>query len=298
MRCGSRCAPRWRTSAQAGGRAPRGSQPSVPDAGLLAAMPAYLPNGGGLAAKLVSLFPGNAGSRLPTHQAVVLVFDPESGEPLALLDGTSITTRRTAAGSALSAELLAREDAETLAILGTGVQARGARRGDGPGASGATRARRGTQPRARGCAVLGPRGLARAGGSAGRQLRRGLCGRGHRLRRDPCHRTRGPARAPPAGGARDLGGLQHRGSRGRLGDRGGRTGGRRVPRRRARGAAGGLQRPAPAHGGRAHRSRARPRRDRRAAAGHEAGAYRRRTRSRCTSPSASPPRTSRPRTSS
>jgi ornithine cyclodeaminase len=54
----------------------------------------------------------------------VIVFDAESGEPLALLDGTSITTLRTAAGSALSAELLARPDARTLAILGTGVQAR------------------------------------------------------------------------------------------------------------------------------------------------------------------------------
>jgi alanine dehydrogenase len=53
-----------------------------------------------------------------------MVFDTESGEPLALLDGTSITTLRTAAGSALSAELLARPDARTLAVLGTGVQAR------------------------------------------------------------------------------------------------------------------------------------------------------------------------------
>jgi alanine dehydrogenase len=96
----------------------------VPGRGFLAAMPAYLSTGGGLAAKLVSLFPGNAESALPTHQAVVVVFDAESGEPLALLDGTSITTLRTAAGSALSAELLAREDAATLAILGTGVQAR------------------------------------------------------------------------------------------------------------------------------------------------------------------------------
>ena len=77
-----------------------------------------------LAAKLVSLFPANAGTRLPTHQAVVIVFDADCGEPQALLDGTSITTLRTAAGSALSAELLAREDAATLAILGTGVQAR------------------------------------------------------------------------------------------------------------------------------------------------------------------------------
>jgi alanine dehydrogenase len=72
----------------------------------------------------VSLFPGNAGTSLPTHQAVVIVFGADSGEPVALLDGTSITTLRTAAGSALSAELLAPEGAATLAILGTGVQAR------------------------------------------------------------------------------------------------------------------------------------------------------------------------------
>jgi alanine dehydrogenase len=91
---------------------------------LLAAMPAYLPGVGGLAAKLVSLFPGNAGTSLPTHQAVVLVFDARTGQPLALLDGTSITAARTAAGSALSTELLARTDSRVLAILGTGVQAR------------------------------------------------------------------------------------------------------------------------------------------------------------------------------
>ncbi|HEX6877137.1 MAG TPA: ornithine cyclodeaminase family protein [Nocardioidaceae bacterium] len=97
---------------------------TIPDRGLLAAMPAHLQCSGGLAAKLVSLFPGNAGTRLPTHQAVVIVFDADCGEPLALLDGISITTLRTAAGSALSAELLARQDAATLAVLGTGVQAR------------------------------------------------------------------------------------------------------------------------------------------------------------------------------
>lgn len=95
----------------------------VGERGLLATMPGYLP-GGGLAAKLVSLFPGNAGTARPTHQAVVIVFDPDTGQPVALLDGTSITTARTAAGSGLSAELLARPDAGTLAILGTGVQAR------------------------------------------------------------------------------------------------------------------------------------------------------------------------------
>jgi alanine dehydrogenase len=97
---------------------------TVPSGGILAAMPGYVPTGGGLMTKLVSLFAGNAGTPLPTHQALVIVFDAGSGEPLALLDGTSITTLRTAAGSALSAELLACPDAGTLAILGTGVQAR------------------------------------------------------------------------------------------------------------------------------------------------------------------------------
>jgi ornithine cyclodeaminase len=96
----------------------------VPERGMLAAMPAYVQGNGGLAAKLVSLFPGNAGTAVPTHQAVVVVFDPDTGQPLALLDGTSITTVRTAAGSALSADLLAVPNAAIMAILGTGVQAR------------------------------------------------------------------------------------------------------------------------------------------------------------------------------
>jgi ornithine cyclodeaminase len=90
----------------------------------LAAMPGYVPSAGALVAKLVSLFPENAGSNLPTHQALIACFDPATGEPLALLDGTLVTAARTGACSALSARLLAREDAATLAIAGTGVQAR------------------------------------------------------------------------------------------------------------------------------------------------------------------------------
>jgi ornithine cyclodeaminase/alanine dehydrogenase-like protein (mu-crystallin family) len=92
--------------------------------GILAAMPAYLPSARALITKLVSLFPTNDGSALPTHQAVIVVFDAETGEPKALLDGTAITAIRTGAGSALSVRLLARENASMLALLGSGVQAR------------------------------------------------------------------------------------------------------------------------------------------------------------------------------
>jgi ornithine cyclodeaminase len=98
---------------------------SVPERdGLLAAMPGYAPSVHALTSKLVTLYPHNAGSSIPSHQAVIVVFDPDTGSPVALLDGTEITAVRTGACSALSARLLAREDASVLAILGTGVQAR------------------------------------------------------------------------------------------------------------------------------------------------------------------------------
>jgi alanine dehydrogenase len=89
--------------------------------GLLGAMPAYLPSAG-LGCKLVTLFPHNADR--PTHQAAIVLFDPENGSPVALIDGTYITATRTAAAAALAARLLARADASVLAIIGTGVQAR------------------------------------------------------------------------------------------------------------------------------------------------------------------------------
>ena len=91
--------------------------------GLLAAMPGYVPSRKALVSKLVTLFPRNAGTSVPTHQAVIVVFDPATGSPDALLDGTEITAARTAAASALSARLLARREASVLAVLGTGVQA-------------------------------------------------------------------------------------------------------------------------------------------------------------------------------
>jgi alanine dehydrogenase len=89
--------------------------------GLLGAMPAYLPSAG-LGCKLVTLFPHNTDR--PTHQAAIVLFDPENGSPVALMDGTYITATRTAAAAALAARLLARADAKILAIIGTGVQAR------------------------------------------------------------------------------------------------------------------------------------------------------------------------------
>jgi alanine dehydrogenase len=92
--------------------------------GVLIAMPAHLPGAGALAAKLVALFPQNAARGIPTHRAIVAVFDPATGTPEAVMDGEVITAMRTAAGSALSARLLAREDAAVLTVLGTGVQAR------------------------------------------------------------------------------------------------------------------------------------------------------------------------------
>ncbi len=92
--------------------------------GLLAAMPVYLGLARALSTKLVSVFPENEAHGVPSHQAVILVFDAETGSPLALMDGTFITAARTAAGSALSARFLARQDAHVLVIIGTGVQAR------------------------------------------------------------------------------------------------------------------------------------------------------------------------------
>jgi ornithine cyclodeaminase/alanine dehydrogenase-like protein (mu-crystallin family) len=91
---------------------------------LLGDMPSYVPSAGALTSKLVSVFPGNAGTELPVRQAVLVVFDPETGSPSALLDATELTAVRTGACSALSVRLLAREDSAVLAVLGTGTQAR------------------------------------------------------------------------------------------------------------------------------------------------------------------------------
>jgi ornithine cyclodeaminase/alanine dehydrogenase-like protein (mu-crystallin family) len=87
-------------------------------------MPAYDREQAILGAKLVSVIPENAGRGLPTHLAVISLFDPATGELTAVMDGRLITEMRTAAVSALSVKCLARKSATVLAILGSGVQAR------------------------------------------------------------------------------------------------------------------------------------------------------------------------------
>src|SRR5213596_4111636 len=87
--------------------------------GFLGIMPAYA---GALGAKLVTFYPNNQG--VPSHHATILLFRPETGEPLVTMDGRLITEMRTAAVSAVATKLLAAPDAKVLAILGSGVQAR------------------------------------------------------------------------------------------------------------------------------------------------------------------------------
>jgi ornithine cyclodeaminase/alanine dehydrogenase-like protein (mu-crystallin family) len=76
-----------------------------------------------MGAKLVSFYPGNAGSGLPTHMAMVLLFRPSTGKPLAVMDGRLITEMRTAAVSAAATKHLAAPDAHVLALFGSGIQA-------------------------------------------------------------------------------------------------------------------------------------------------------------------------------
>jgi alanine dehydrogenase len=95
----------------------------VADRSFFASMPALYGAQGVLGAKLVTVFPGNAARGLHTHLAVINLFDPATGELLAIMDGRYITEVRTAAASAVSVRHLARTDAKVLAILGSGVQA-------------------------------------------------------------------------------------------------------------------------------------------------------------------------------
>ena len=96
--------------------------PVDPPGGFYGMMPALTPEG--LGQKIVTFYPPNAKTNLPTHMATILLNDPQTGAPLAVMDGRLITEMRTAAVSAAATKLLAQPNAKILAILGSGVQAR------------------------------------------------------------------------------------------------------------------------------------------------------------------------------
>lgn len=91
--------------------------------GLIAWMPAILAGGEPFGAKVISVYPENRRQGLPTHQGVVLLFAPGTGEVQAIVDAGAITARRTAAVSAVATDLLALPGAADLALLGSGTQA-------------------------------------------------------------------------------------------------------------------------------------------------------------------------------
>jgi ornithine cyclodeaminase/alanine dehydrogenase-like protein (mu-crystallin family) len=93
-----------------------------PPGGFFGMMPALTPDGLGL--KIVTFYPPNAKRGIHTHMATIFLVDPETGAPLAVMDGRLITEMRTAAVSAAATKLLASPNAKVLAILGSGVQAR------------------------------------------------------------------------------------------------------------------------------------------------------------------------------
>src|SRR5215475_4354901 len=93
-----------------------------PPGGFLGLMPALTPDGLGL--KAVTFYPSNMERGIPTHMATIFLVDPQTGAPLAIMDGRLITEMRTAAVSAVATKLLSPADSKILAILGSGVQAR------------------------------------------------------------------------------------------------------------------------------------------------------------------------------
>src|SRR5437867_1911890 len=95
----------------------------IPDSpNIFALMPAYLGSPKTVGVKVLTVFPVNHGTAIDAHQGAVLLFEADRGRLLAILDATTVTAIRTAAVSAVATRLLAREDAEDLAILGAGTQ--------------------------------------------------------------------------------------------------------------------------------------------------------------------------------
>jgi alanine dehydrogenase len=102
--------------------APDRNQLAMPDGAFLLSMPGRMGDGL-MAVKVVTLFESNAAAGVPAHLATIGLYDAETGECRAFMDGTYITAIRTSAAAALACDLLARRDAQVLAIVGSGVQA-------------------------------------------------------------------------------------------------------------------------------------------------------------------------------
>lgn len=104
---------------------PRIQMPIKAHDGISLVMPVHVRNDiEALAVKVVSLFPGNIPRGMPLIQAAVMVFDAQSGRPLAVLEGSTLTAIRTGAAAGAATALLARPDSSTAAVIGAGVQAR------------------------------------------------------------------------------------------------------------------------------------------------------------------------------
>jgi len=105
----------------------RAQLPVAPNSGTTLVMPAFVEDGDGpdaLTVKVVSVFDNNPSRGLPRIQAAVLVLDPRTAVPLAVLEGATLTGIRTAAVSGAATDLMARDESRVLGILGAGVQAR------------------------------------------------------------------------------------------------------------------------------------------------------------------------------
>jgi ornithine cyclodeaminase len=94
----------------------------TPD-GITIFMPAFVRTTGGLGQKVVSVYAGNPARGLPTIHALVTVYDPTTGQPRAVIEGTYLTALRTGAVTGLATELLAREEVRVLTVFGAGGQA-------------------------------------------------------------------------------------------------------------------------------------------------------------------------------
>jgi len=97
----------------------------LPDrSGVLGMMPGHAAKLGVMGIKVITVFHANSEAGLPSHQGVVILFDAKHGQPLMFFDGLEITAIRTAAASAVATKLLSRTNSSTLAVIGSGEQAK------------------------------------------------------------------------------------------------------------------------------------------------------------------------------